>query len=47
MTTVIILIIGMLLGGLGGAVTGFVLGVDYERRKDNAPVPDVLNGEER
>lgn len=47
MTTVIILIIGMLLGGLGGAVTGFVLGVDYERRKDNAPVPDVFNGEER
>lgn len=45
MTTVIILIIGMLLGGLGGAVTGFVLGVDYERRKDNAPVPDVFKEE--
>lgn len=42
MTTVIILIIGLMLGGFGGSLIGFVLGADHERKKDNAPTPDIF-----
>lgn len=40
MITVIILIVGLMLGGLVGMLCGFALGADYERRQD-APAPDL------
>lgn len=38
----ILLIIGIMLGGLGGALMGFVLGSDYRVERKDAPAPDIF-----
>lgn len=38
----ILLIIGIMLGGLGGLMIGFVLGSDYKFERNEAPAPDIF-----